>query len=230
MTRVPRFLRRGPWRRWSDADVLHSFAVAFLACAATGGLLFVWYFAPTLHIACAAPTAMSRARTLLLFGKRLVNGQADADYFARIERAHEQMVARRCERVFLLGGASRGATEAAVARQALLRLGLSDGIELVLEEASIDTLENLRNARDLLAPCGQTRVALLSSRYHLARCAMLAQHLGFEFELVAAEDRFAPNLARLHRLVLEAGYILCADVGTRWARLIGNRRMLEWAT
>lgn len=229
VTLVPRFLRRGPWQRLSDADVLHAFAIAFLACAATGGLLFVWYFARTLRIARTAPIAMSHARTLFLFGKRLVHGRADADYRARIGRAHEQMVARRCERVLLLGGASRGATEAAVARQALLQLGVPAGVELMLEETSIDTLENLRNARDLLAPFGRTKVALLSSRYHLARCALLARHLGFEFELVAAEDRFVPSLARLRRLVLEAGYILCADVGARWARLIGNRRLLEWA-
>jgi len=97
-------------------------------------------------------------------------------------------------------------------------------------DASIDTLENLRNVRDLLAPYGRVRVALLSSRYHLARCAFLAQQLGFEFELVAAEDRFVPSLARMRRLVLEAGYILCADVGMRWARLIGHQRMLEWVT
>lgn len=230
MTLVPRFLRRGPWRRLSDVDVLHSFAIAFLACLATGGLLFVWHFARTLRIACKSPTTMSRARTLFLFGKRLVRGRADADYLARITRAHEQMIARRCDRVFLLGGASRGVTEAAVAEEVLRRQGVPEGIELVLEEASIDTLENLRNVRDLLAPYGRVRVALLSSRYHLARCAFLAQQLGFEFELVAAEDRFVPSLARMRRLVLEAGYILCADVGMRWARLIGHQRMLEWVT
>lgn len=228
MSIVPAFLRRGPWRRLSDVDVLHSLAVAFFACVASGGLLFVYYFARSLRIACNAPMTMSRARILLVFGKRLVDGCADADYLARIERAHEQMVALRCDRVFLLGGAERGITEAEVANQELRRLGVPPGVELILEQSSIDTLENLRNARDLLA--SPQPVALLSSRYHLARCALLARQLGFDFELVAAEDRFVPSFARLRRIVLEAGYILWADVGTRWARLIGNRRMLERVT
>lgn len=230
MTLVPHFLRRGPWRRLPDADVLHSFAVASAACIASGGLLFAWYFAGSLRVARRSPAAMLRARTLLVFGKRLVDGRADADFLARIARAHEQILARRCERVLLLGGAGEGISEAAVACAELRRRGVPDGIELIVEEASIDTLENLRNARDLLADHGRTAVALLSSRYHLARCAFLAHRLGFEFELVAAEERFVPGFARMRRLALEAGYILWADVGTRWARLIGNRRMLDQVT
>ncbi|MBR0344527.1 MAG: YdcF family protein [Rudaea sp.] len=230
MNIVPDCLRRGPWRHLSDLDVLHSLAIAVLACVASGGLLFVWYFVRSLAIARHAPTTMQRARTLLVFGKRLVGGHADADYLARISRAHEQIAARRCERVFLLGGADTGPTEAAVADAELRRLGLPAGIEVILEQSSVDTLENLRNARDLLAAYGRTPVALLSSRYHLARCALLARQLRFDFELVAAEDRFVPSCARLRRLALEAGYILWADIGTRWARLIGNRRMLERVT
>ena len=226
MSIVPGFLRRGPWRRLSDLDVLHSFAVAFVACVGSGGLLFVYYFARSVITARAASTTMRRARALFVFGKRLVDGRADADYLARIARAHEQIRAGRCDRVFLLGGANAGVTEAAVADEALRRLGLPAGVEVILEPISIDTLENLRNARDLLAP-PSTPVALLSSRYHLARCALLARQLGFDFELVAAEDRFVPSFARLRRLFLESGYILWADIGTRWARLIGNRRMLE---
>jgi uncharacterized SAM-binding protein YcdF (DUF218 family) len=230
MSIVPSFLRRGPWRRMSDVDLLHSLSVAILACVVSGGLLFVYYFARSLHIARKSPTAMTRARTLLVFGKRLVDERADADYLSRITRAHEQMVAKRCDSVFLLGGAHAGIAEAVIANEELQRLGVPLGIELVLEQSSIDTLENLRNARDLLASRDPAPVALLSSRYHLARCALLARQLGFDVELVAAEDRFVPSFARLRRLVLEAGYILWADVGTRWARLIDNQRMLERVT
>jgi uncharacterized SAM-binding protein YcdF (DUF218 family) len=232
MNLVPASLRRGPWGRLSDLDVLHSLGVALLACVLSGGLLYVVYFARSVYVAATAPTAMRRARVLLLFGKRLGAAGPDADYLARIARAHEQILARRCDRVFLLGGTSNPAapSEASAAARELERRGVPSGVELVIEEASIDTLENLRNARALLAGCGAAPVALLSSRYHLARCALLARQLGFDAEWVAAEARFVPSFSRLRRIALESGYILWADIGTRWARLIGNRRMLERVT
>lgn len=231
MRLVPACLRRGPWRLLSDIDVLHSLSVAMLACIATGGLLFIVYFVHVLRLAVQAPTSMQQARVLLLFGKRLKAGMPDADYFARIARAHEQMLGRRCDRILLLGGSTgAGDTEAMAAQRELLRRGRVDGIELVLEDASFDTLENLRNARALLSVQGQAPVALLSSRYHLARCRWLAQQLGFQSELCAAEERFEFSVGRLHRIALEAGYILWADVGTRWARLIGSERMLKRVT
>jgi uncharacterized SAM-binding protein YcdF (DUF218 family) len=215
----------------SDLDVLQSLSVAMVACLATGGLLFVAYFVRALRVALRAPVAMQRARTLLLFGKRMAVGEPDVDYLARIARAHEQIARGHCDRVLLLGGASSlGSSEAAAAHHELLRLGIPAGVEIILEDASIDTLENLRNARNLLAAQPAQPVALLSSRYHLARCQWLARQLGFECELCAAEDRFVPNFARLRRLVLEAGYIFWADIGTRWARLIERESMLEPVT
>jgi hypothetical protein len=111
---------------------------------------------------------------------------------------------------------------------------------LPLEAQSRDTLQNLRNARTLLdagtaAEGAATlavppRVTLLSSRYHLARCALFAQQLGFDWELCAAEPslRFSPGNV-LH-IAFEAGYVCWTDLGTRWARLIGHRRMLARVT
>ena len=227
---VPRFLRRGPWRHLPDRELLHSLAVACCACAASGGLLYVCYFVRCLRLARTAPTTMAQSRTVLVFGKHLIDGRAGADFLARIARAHALMIAGRCERVLLLGGADAGIAEAAVAAAELRRRGIPQGVELIVETASRDTLENLRNARGLLDARRRMQVALLSSRYHLARCTLLARLLGFEFELVAAEDRFVADIAHLRHLALEAGYILWIDVGTRWARLIGNRRMLEPVT
>jgi hypothetical protein len=103
---------------------------------------------------------------------------------------------------------------------------------LILEAESRDTLQNLRNARrDLLrATATLPRVALLSNRYHLARCALFARQLGFDWELCAAEPRLRLTPRTLLRLAGEAAYVCWADLGTRWARLIGHRRMLARVT
>ena len=87
--------------------------------------------------------------------------------------------------MLLLGGGAAGmATEAAIARDALLALGIPANAPLVIEDRSRDTLQNLRNARQLLqADAGWNgRVTLLSSRYHLARCRQFARQLGLTLQ------------------------------------------------
>ncbi len=134
--------------------------------------------------------------------------------------------------MLLLGGGPAGMpTEADLAREGLLARGIASDAPLLLESASRDTLQNLRNARDLLASgldagASRMRVVLLSSRYHLARCALFARQLGLDAELCAAEARLSLSLPMLWRIAAEAGYVGLADIGTRWARLIGHRRML----
>jgi len=98
-----------------------------------------------------------------------------------------------------------------------------------LEQDSVDSLENLRHARRLLQ--AQTThgelppVALVTSRYHLARCLMLARRLGFSGLPVAAEPVLPRHGRYLGLLLLEASYLMWTDLGLRWAQLIGHRRM-----
>ena len=99
-----------------------------------------------------------------------------------------------------------------------------------LEQASVDSLENLRHARSLLQEDGPvTRVlppvALVTSRYHLARCLLLARRLGFHSVPVAAEPALVLDRRYVMRLMAESGYLMWIDIGMRWARLIGHARM-----
>ena len=66
----------------------------------------------------------------------------------------------------------------------------------------------------------------LSPRIHAA----FARQLGIEAELCAAEPRLALTPRILWRLAGEAGYLCLLDIGTRWARLIRSRRILERVT
>ncbi|MFQ6313112.1 ElyC/SanA/YdcF family protein [Lysobacter capsici] len=110
------------------------------------------------------------------------------------------------------------------------RARLSDDAPLRLEQDSRDTLQNLRNARIVLGDGMRSRVTLLSSRYHLARCAWFARHLGYDWELCAAEPRLELGPRMLLRLAGEAAYVCMSDIGARWAKLTGNRRMLSRLT
>ncbi|ASR43310.1 hypothetical protein BEN78_07930 [Xanthomonas citri pv. mangiferaeindicae] len=213
-----------------DRDALHALVVAGSACVLSLGLVYVGYVVHVWRVARNAPCAPARGDCVLLFGKHAPGGRLDADFQARLARAATLWDARAPRSLLLLGGGPQGApTEAALAREALLARGIAADAPLLLEDRSRDTLQNLRNARALLAqstgtPVGQ--VTLLSSRYHLARCARLAGHLGLDWELCAAEPALSWRPTTWWRIAGEAAYLCWTDAGMRWARLIGHRRML----
>ena len=217
---------------FGDRDVLYAGVVAAAACLLSAGLVYCGYFVHVRRIARRAPTRPQRARTLLLFGKHAPQGRVDRDFAARLDRAVSLWREAPPAHVLLLGGgAANEPTEAEVARRELLARGIADDAPLHLEAQSRDTLQNLRNARELLrTSAAPPHVVLLSNRYHLARCALFARQLGFRWELCAAEPRLRLTPRTLLRLAGEAAYVCWIDLGTRWARLVGHRRMLARVT
>lgn len=214
-----------------DRDALHTGVVALSACVLSAGLVYVGYLVWVVRTARRAPCAPETGQRLLLFGKHAPRGRIDGDFAARLDRAAHLWRVRPPRHVVLLGGGAAGEpTEAEVARDALLARGLSPDTPLQLESASRDTLQNLRNARQMLGGAVRERVTLLSNRYHLARCALFARQLGFDAELCAAEPALSLHPRTVLRLAGEAAYVCWVDIGTRWARLTGNQRMLARVT
>lgn len=218
---------------FGDRDVLHAAVVATTVCVLSAGLVYVGYLVHVLRIARRAPCEPERGECVLLFGKHAPQGRIDSDFEARLDRAVSLWHERRPVSVVLLGGgAADELSEAEVARQGLFARGLAIDAPLRLEAQSRDTLQNLRNARSLIGSGlrddgTRQRVTLLSSRYHLARCALFARQLGFDAELCAAEPSLRLGPRTVLRLAGEAAYVCLTDIGSRWARLIGHRRMID---
>ena len=216
-----------------DRDVLHAGAIALAACALSAGLVYVGYFVHVWRVARRAPCE-AQGECVLLFGKNAPGGRIDGDFAARLDRAVSLWRQSPGRSLVLLGGGAQGEpSEAEIARDGLHARGLAHEISIKLESQSRDTLQNLRNARSLLGITpGQARprVTLLSNRYHLARCALFARQLGFDWELCAAESKLRLGPQMLWRLAGEAAYVCWIDLGTRWARLIRHQRMLERVT
>ena len=215
-----------------DLDVLHTGVVAGAACLFSLGIVYLVYLVRVVRTAARAPCEPATRDCVLLFGKHAPGGRLDADFAARVARAAGLWRSHRPRRIVLLGGGAPGQpTEAATAREALLAAGLPEDAPFLLEQASRDTLQNLRHARELLAADGRPGpVVLVSSRYHLARCMQFARQLGFDAEPCAAEPALQLRPTTLWRLVGEAAYVCWVDLGTRWARCIGHRRMLARVT
>ncbi len=216
----------------ADTDVLQAVAAAGLACVLSAGLVYVGYLWHVTKVARRTACEPTTGECLLVFGKHAPSGRIDRDFDARLERVGTLLRMDPHRQVLLLGGGPAGGpSEAEVARMELLARGVPEAVPMLLEDASRDTLQNLRNARDLLQRLGQSgRVTLLSSRYHLARCQQFARQLGLDSELCAAEPRLRMNLRTARALVTEAAYLCMSDLGTRWARLIRSQRMLSRIT
>lgn len=220
-------------RLFTDRDLLHALVVAACACVLSLGLVYLGYVWHVLRVARRAPCEPVHGGRVLLFGKHAPDGVLDRDFDARIERAVSLWRERPPGGLLLLGGgAAPGVpTEAELAHRMLLARGLSADAPVLLESASRDTLENLRNARALLRTLeGDARVTLLSSRYHLARCQLFARQLGLDAEVCAAEPAWDWRPGGLLRIAGEAAYVCLTDIGTRWARLTRNTRMLARVT
>lgn len=214
-----------------DRDVLHAGAIAAGACLLSAGLVYVGYFMHVLRVARRAPCEPERGECILVFGKNAPRGRIDADFAARLDRTVSLWRQTPPRSLVLLGGGAQGEpSEAEVAREGLYARGFGTDVPVQLESRSRDTLQNLRNARLLLGEGMRSRVTLVSNRYHLARCALFARQLGFDWELCAAEARLPLKPGTLWRIAGEAAYVCWIDLGTRWARLTRNARMLSRVT
>jgi hypothetical protein len=84
-------------------DARHSLAVTTLAVLLTGGLLYLVFLHRVWRTATRAGNDDEAAACVLVFGKRLVAGEPDAEFRRRVERARA-LVQRRPRPLILLGG------------------------------------------------------------------------------------------------------------------------------
>ncbi|KRE83499.1 hypothetical protein ASG75_14095 [Rhodanobacter sp. Soil772] len=221
---------RSPWRYLRDRDVQHAALVTVLALVLSAGLVWLGYLIHVCRVAARSPLVPPRRMVALVFGRRLECDLPEHDYQQRLRRALSLAEQRQTDHLLLLGGCSGGqCSEAAAGHAWLQQHGLAGEVRVELEQDSVDSLENLRHARRLLlaqaGDAGLPPVALVTSRYHLARCLLLARRLGFDGLPVAAEPALPRQRRYLGLLLLEASYLMWIDLGLRWAQLIGHRRM-----
>jgi uncharacterized SAM-binding protein YcdF (DUF218 family) len=156
----------------------------------SGGVLW-WLTARRIRALARSAGCVARdAQAIVIPGHRLAGGDVGPEYALRLCRAIA-LWRERPERALLLSGRAEdlhSPSEALAGMIWLLDLGLPVGVHVVLDEMARDTVENLRNARLALGP-GQ-RAAIVSNRYHLARCGWIAHRLGLDWPLCAAESRW----------------------------------------
>jgi len=123
-----------------------------------------------------------------------------------------------------LSGSSLLPSEAEVGRTALRAVGVP-AANLILEEQSHHTLENLRRYRATFADSRLEPVLLVTNRFHLARCALLATGQGIPHQLCAAEDQRMQPIRHASRLLFEVLLIHWYITGRILTALLGSHRL-----
>ncbi len=214
------------FERGVDWDAFLVFLLSCLLLVASLGSLYLVLFFKVVRQAGAAPVSADGDGIYLVFGKKLIGGSVDEDYRRRLDR----LLHLPYRTTILLGGDTGGLmSEAQAGREYLERRGFALS-HLHLEERSKNTLENLKNARRMMTPWQERPVIIVSNRYHLLRCGVLADSLGLRYRLCAAEESFRCAGATAKKCLNEAFFLHWFYTGKYWARLTRNRRMLERIT
>jgi len=211
-------------------DGLAMLALSNLLLLATLGLSGLWLLRQVWRIARDAPVAGVDGDWIVVLGARLIHDQVAPGYARRLRRVAALHQADPRRRILLVGGHTGGSvSEAERGREFLLELGLP-AASLFIEDQSLNTLDNLRQARRLLAGDRVRPFVLVTSRYHLARSQALARGLDLQPVLCAAEDRLRLKPWTLWRLGLEDWYLHWYEVGKAWSRWTRNRHSLARIT
>lgn len=211
-------------------DGLAMLLLSNLLLLATGGLSGLWWLYRVWRIARDAPFAGVEGDWVVVLGARLIRDQVAPGYACRLRRAAALYQADPRRRILLVGGHTGGsASEAERGREFLLELGIPAS-RLFGEDQSLNTLDNLRQARQLLAEGREHPFVLVTSRYHLARSLALARGLGLQPRPCAAEERLRLDPLTFWRLGLEAWFLHWYAVGKTWSRWTGNRHSLARIT
>lgn len=225
------FPRRGLKSSAIGADGLGMLILSNIVILMTGGISLAWQCRKVYRIARQSPVSVPASEYYLVLGKRLQNGRVTSDYARRLTRAAYLLKQFPQGRILILGGVTGtdGISEAQAGKDFLQVAGISES-SILTEDASHHTLENLRQARALLRPASNLPSVLITSRFHLARCHVLASGLGIPHRLCAAEDELPTDLSTLMRLLSEAYYLHWYAVGKALSTWMRSRRMLDKIT
>ena len=196
--------------------------------------MLFWYAYRVHRVAKTAESSFQNP-VWVVFGKQLKNNRLDYEYRQRLDRAFEMLKLQPPEYLVLQGGVTnRNSISESEAGRAYLDSRASESnyrfgshYNVVLENRSRNTLENLKNSRDYLVSNQlPLKVGLITNRYHLLRCAVMAESLGFKAHYIPAENSWSLNAEQLYKIMLEAFFLNWFFTGKSVGYFLKNRRII----
>lgn len=158
-----------------------------------------------------SPTAKGQHQYAILLGAKVnEDGQPSLSLQYRIDAAVAYLKQYPHVKVIVSGGqgTDEPMTEAALMYTYLVEADIEEG-RIIMEDQSTSTYENLLFSKKLL-PKGEIAVTVISSDFHLARTKYIAEQLGLQVDVVAANTpkiveyqlRFRERLALIKTMII----------------------------
>ncbi len=220
-----------------DRDGVLMLLISIVWGLALLGLPFFGHFYQVYQTAKRADSSLRASdNTWIVFGKQLQNNQMDLEFQQRVQATAEAAAKFLPETIVFQGGltANNERSEAEVAQCYFKELTQNRHVDnktqvkIFLEDGSRNTLENLKETRKILLDNNTPLdVVLVSNRYHLHRCSLMATTFGFKVKKLPAETNFKLDFVQIKKMVFEAFLINWFCTGKFVSHLLNNQRMLN---
>ncbi len=116
---------------------------------------------------------------IVVMGAAVWSGRPSPAFRSRLDHAAALYKEGLASKVITTGGRASpgGASESAVARDYLVSQGVS-ALDILIEETSASSVENLRNAHTVMAEQGFVMAIIVSDPYHMRRSLTIAANEG----------------------------------------------------
>ena len=149
---------------------------------------------------------------IIVLGARVwPSGKMSHSLLYRCESALEAWQNGVAESIIVTGGqgSDEPAAEAAVMKAFFLENGVPEQ-SVTAEDQSVNTIENLRNAKHIMEQNGWQSAAVVTNDYHVERALWIARDQGIEACGIAARSPDRPSTVIISRLRETASWILYA--------------------
>ncbi|TMV43893.1 YdcF family protein [Paenibacillus mesophilus] len=141
------------------------------------------------------------ADALIILGYRCDDGQIHPFLQDRLDTSIRLMEKRRYQRVILSGGAvASSRSEAEIMRDYLIRRGIREE-QILLEQRSRNTVQNMVNCKILMVQYGLETCLLVSNSFHIRRMKYIMKDLGISASFYA--NRHVKELFRQWRITFQ---------------------------
>ena len=215
------------YKNKTDIDGYSMLVLSLLVMTATAGLSYFYFLIKTFSIAKKTSSECNENVLVCVLGKKLINEKPDHEYTSRLNRVTYILKNDEKSQAILLGGKTGKATisEAFAGKEYLLNENIHSS-RINLEEASVNTIENFKNAMTLINDSDQD-IIVVTNRYHLARAKKMAEGFGLDIILCAAEKKLNIDFISVYKLIIEALHVHWYICGHYYAHLTNNERIIN---
>jgi uncharacterized SAM-binding protein YcdF (DUF218 family) len=218
-----------------DRDGIWMLSLSILWILLSCGLALLWHGILVYRVA-SRHYPVPKHSIWLLFGLQLQQNRMALEYQQRIDVVIATLRITQPDLIVFQGGltGNNTVTEANIGEEYFNRVLARDHEAIlarpqtVLEDRSKNSLENLRNTREyLLSKKLPLNVVLVTSGYHLRRCRLMAENLGFKTEFLLQKSVPSFSIKSFNKIILEAFLINWYQTGKFISLLFRNQRMLN---